>query len=123
MQPYVGASRLASLRKCELMRICRKVADAVELGGGAVRDYALVGSALPSQDVWRELEPCSAKLEVVGGRSSRQAEDAVRHALEDAISDEPGEGSWRDARLLRLPASDETPLVGGDQLAVSMSSW
>ncbi|MEX1262918.1 MAG: hypothetical protein WEE66_03115 [Actinomycetota bacterium] len=65
VKPDVRLTCLASLRECEVMTICGKMAKPVQGCGGAVRDHALVGRALPCRDTRRELEPGRANFLVL----------------------------------------------------------
>ncbi len=77
----VIASHASPLGKRELVRICREMAEAVDRGGGTVRDDAVLSLALPERNLGRELEVGSSEIEQVRDRRDRDVVDATRDRL------------------------------------------
>ena len=76
---------------------------------------ALLRGALPGGNVGCQLQPRGPELQVVGLRCAGNEVDARGDPFEQrrprCASAEPRDGGTRDARMLRLPARDEAPLI------------
>ncbi len=107
-------SRLPPAANREVMDVSGKVAEPVHLRGRSMGDDPVTGFAFPSWYPRCELQPCGAQPQVVRLGSTSELVDAVPNATELACgANEPLPGGLWDAKLARLPARDESPLLFG----------
>ena len=112
MEPDIRPPGLLAGLDRELVAVGRKVADSIHGGGGTVRDDALLGGPLPRRNLWGQLEPRGAQLQVIGLGRSGEPVDTVRHPLQRrTLPRQPVKGRLRDAGLVQLTARDQAPLV------------
>lgn len=115
VEAHIGTTRLLPGRDGELVTIGWQVAKSVEGGRGPMRHDSLSRRPPPGRYVRRKLEPGGSKFEVVRGRCRGQAVHSMRHALEEAtVTGQAVKGGSWNARLLRLTARNEPPLIRRD---------
>jgi tagatose-1,6-bisphosphate aldolase non-catalytic subunit AgaZ/GatZ len=115
MKADIGTAGLTTGGNRELAAVGGKVADAVHLSCGAVRDDALLQHTLPAGNGAGEPQPRCAQIHVARDRSARETVHTMTHAFEQRIGHEAFDRRRRNSRgELSLLAGEQTPLVLSD---------
>lgn len=114
VKPDVGSAGLPSARQREIMPIRRKMTQAVEGCGRAVRYNALLRRPLPRRDCRRQLKPGRPEGQVIRQRRPRKPVYPMSYPVEHSAIGQPLQRSLRDTGQRSLPPGHQTPLVFGN---------